>query len=198
MMIEAMVAAVVGVVGILGVVGLLTDSLSKSNQISDRFIGTYLAAEGVEIVRSLIDENYSNISGAPTWNGIIFPDGITEVQLQYNVSLADFTCEVHGLDATGTASDGSPCGSHDSRKERVTSLTLYSDELGPMTKNSDGLYGYDVGGTITPFTRKIILISESTAGFRAKITSEVTWVSRGRSNTVFMEDYAYNWRCSGE
>ncbi len=197
-MIEAMVAAVVGVVGILGVVGLLTDSLSKSNEISDRFIATYLAAEGVEIVRGLIDENYSNVVGVPSWNGSVFPDGTTEVQLQYNVSLADFVCEVFGIAAGDPAPDGSLCERHTDRKERVTSLVLYPDESSPVIKNADGLYGYEIGGTITPFTRKITLISDSTAEFRVKITSEVAWTSRGRSSSVFMEDYAYDWRCSGE
>ena len=197
-MIEAMVAAVVGVVGILGVVGLLTDSLSKSNQIGDRFIATYLAAEGIEIVRGLIDENYSNVAGVPSWNGAVFPDGTTEVQLQYNVSLADFTCEVFDIAVGDPAPDGSPCESHADRRARATSLTLYPDEAGPMTRNSDGLYGYDPSGTVTPFTRKITLVSDSVAGFSVKIVSDVTWASRGRSNSVFMEDYAYDWRCSGE
>ncbi len=55
-MVELMIANTLIVVGILGLVALINSSLVFTRDASDGFITSYLAAEGIEIVRGLVDE----------------------------------------------------------------------------------------------------------------------------------------------
>jgi len=174
MMVEAMVASVVGVVGILGIVSLLTNSLVKSTQVGENFAATYLAAEGVEVVRSLVDENYTNGQMDP-WD-TIFADGVNIYEMQYDVSMSDF------LATFGV-----------STYEFMNRISKNPSVITPLKKTAGGIYGY--AGTPTPFSRIITLeYDKATTPFRIKITSRVTWVSRGQTLNVSMEDFAYDWR----
>ena len=64
-LIEAIIAITIAVVGLLGIFSLLSRSLSLNRVVSDRFVASYLAAEGIEIVKNLIDNNI--LAGKP-WN----------------------------------------------------------------------------------------------------------------------------------
>lgn len=55
--VEAIVAISVLMAGLVGIVALLSQSLHFSKFISNNYIATYLAAEGVEIVKNSIDSN---------------------------------------------------------------------------------------------------------------------------------------------
>lgn len=70
MVVESMIAASILTVGLLGALALLNRSLSLSRSISNNYIGTYLASEGVEIVKNLID---TNIIQSRPWNDGISP-----------------------------------------------------------------------------------------------------------------------------
>jgi len=65
MVIEAIIAASVLVVGLLGALTLLNRSLGLQRAVSNNYIGTYLASEGVEIVKNMID---ANILQSRPWN----------------------------------------------------------------------------------------------------------------------------------
>ena len=64
-LIEAIIAITIAVVGLLGIFSLLSRSLSLNRVVADRFVAPYLAAEGIEIVKNLIDNNI--LAGKP-WN----------------------------------------------------------------------------------------------------------------------------------
>lgn len=64
-LIESLVAATIIVVGLMGIFSLLSQSLGLNRVISERYAAAYLAAEGVEIVKNIIDNNI--INGRP-WN----------------------------------------------------------------------------------------------------------------------------------
>lgn len=76
--IEAMVAISIIILGILGMVVLLSRSLSINRVISDQFDASYLASEGVEIVKNIIDANV--IQGRP-WNDGL---GSGDFEVAYN------------------------------------------------------------------------------------------------------------------
>ena len=73
-LIEAIIAITIAVVGLLGIFSLLSRSLSLNRVVADRFVASYLAAEGIEIVKNLIDNNI--LAGRP-WNAGI-PNGTYE------------------------------------------------------------------------------------------------------------------------
>lgn len=56
-LIESIVAVSILTVGFLGIFSLLSQSLSLNRVVSDNYTATYLAAEGIEIVKNLIDAN---------------------------------------------------------------------------------------------------------------------------------------------
>src|SRR3989344_7063024 len=82
LLVEAMVALGVITVGLLGMLELLSNSLSLNRVAADQYTGTYIASEGIEIIKNLIDKNV--IAGAP-WN-TGFSNGFYEADYT-NVSL---------------------------------------------------------------------------------------------------------------
>lgn len=60
LLIEAMVAMGVISIGLLGVFSLLSSSLGITNITSNQYVGTYLASEGIEVVKNIIDTNVYN------------------------------------------------------------------------------------------------------------------------------------------
>lgn len=64
-LVEALIASTIVVVGLLGIFSLLSRSLSLNRVVADRFAASYLAAEGIELVKNVIDNNI--LAGRP-WN----------------------------------------------------------------------------------------------------------------------------------
>lgn len=60
-----MIAITIIVVGLVAVFTLLSESQSLNRVVADRYVGTYLAAEGLELVKNFIDTNYI---GQFPWN----------------------------------------------------------------------------------------------------------------------------------
>jgi hypothetical protein len=58
LMIESIVAASLVVVGILGIMSLLINSAHTSAGATNRLIAAYLASEGIEVVKNILDTEY--------------------------------------------------------------------------------------------------------------------------------------------
>ncbi|RJQ28887.1 hypothetical protein C4571_02495 [Candidatus Parcubacteria bacterium] len=80
-LVEALVALGILVVGLLGILTLLTRSFALGRIVSDNNTATYLAAEGIEIVKNLID---ANVIQGQSWLGG-FTDGDFEVEYDVQV-----------------------------------------------------------------------------------------------------------------
>ncbi|HXF44000.1 MAG TPA: hypothetical protein VNK70_00830 [Candidatus Paceibacterota bacterium] len=65
LLIESIVALSIATIGIVGILGLLSQSVGLNKEVSQKFVATYLAAEGIEVVKSLIDKN---VADANPWN----------------------------------------------------------------------------------------------------------------------------------
>lgn len=78
MLVEALVALSVLTVGFLGILTLLSRSTALTRVIGDNYTATYLAAEGIEIIKNLVDANI--IQGTSWDNGFDKPWGFYEVQ----------------------------------------------------------------------------------------------------------------------
>lgn len=64
-LIEVMVAVSVLVVGFMGVVSLLSRALALNRVVAENYTATYLAAEGIEVAKSIID---GNLLQGKAWN----------------------------------------------------------------------------------------------------------------------------------
>ncbi|MFA5098771.1 MAG: hypothetical protein WC461_00940 [Candidatus Paceibacterota bacterium] len=72
LLIESMIGISIAVVGLLGVLALLSHSIGLNRVIGNQLIANYLAAEGIEISKNIIDSN--TIQGNP-WNQGLDMDG---------------------------------------------------------------------------------------------------------------------------
>lgn len=91
-----MVALSVLTVAFLGGFELLSRSLNVNKQASDQVVGLYLAAEGIELVKNLID---ANILQRNTWN-CGFAAGTFHLSIT-SVSSGPGTCPGQALDPAG-------------------------------------------------------------------------------------------------
>lgn len=62
-----MIAISLLLVGFLGTITLINRSVGLTRVVADSYVGSYLAAEGVEVVKSLVDANY--LAGRPFFDG---------------------------------------------------------------------------------------------------------------------------------
>jgi len=83
-LIEALVAISIAVVGLIGIITLLTRSVAVNRELSGKFAASYLAAEGIEIVKNVEDSNYGN---GRNWNYNL-DDGL--YQPDYSTGADDF------------------------------------------------------------------------------------------------------------
>ncbi|TRZ65012.1 MAG: hypothetical protein D4Q79_00255 [Spirochaetia bacterium] len=85
LLIESMIGIGIVVVGLLGVVGLLSRSASLNRVVSQQLIANYLASEGIEITKNIID---ANIIKKDPWNQGFsngnFEADYTSLILQFN------------------------------------------------------------------------------------------------------------------
>lgn len=61
-LVEALIAITLMVVGLLGIFSLVSRSFSLNRVVADQYVGTYLAAEGIELVKNLVDQNWTTIA----------------------------------------------------------------------------------------------------------------------------------------
>ena len=161
-----MVAISILTVGFLGITTLLTKSFQLNRIASDQTKATYLAAEGIEITKNLIDHDVFNgiATGVGGWGTCFsFPNGY--YQLDYtttNCSLIPFSlvsnpAAVYFDSATGLYSD-SPVGA---------------------------------GSTKTIFTRDVQVVNN---GDEIDVYSTVYWNPTSLSaRRMTLEDHFYNW-----
>jgi hypothetical protein len=165
-LIEALVALTILMVALLGIEALLTRSFLLDRVTADQTKATYLASEGIEIAKSLIDHDvYEDIAtggNAGGW-GHCLPPG------DYQLDFMTVNCP------SPNNFDGTPLGFD-------PTMGLYSYD--------HGLYG----GTLTPtdFVRRIH-ITEPSAN-EIDVESTVTW-STGSviDQSLTLEDQFYNW-----
>lgn len=109
LLVEAMVSMSVLMVGVLGIFALMSQSIKLTRMINDQYVATYLAAEGIEVVKNMIDSNVLTDVGA--WNANGF-DASACYELDYGTdSLGSaWTASCDGNGATPLAFDGSLYG----------------------------------------------------------------------------------------
>lgn len=93
LLIEAMIAISVMVVGLLGIFSLISQSLGLYRVAYEEYIAVNLAAEGVEVVKSMIDANI--ILGGVPWNQGLASDG--DFGVQYDSQSLDLTLQSKNL-----------------------------------------------------------------------------------------------------
>jgi len=164
-MIESLVAISITLVSLLGIFALLSQSIALNKNASQKFVAVYLAAEGIEIARSIVDANYtaSTYPSSTSWNSGI-NNGSFELGYDSDVSALDLSKDLGGLSATPLNIDA-----------------------------GSGIYGYGAGQP-TPFMRTVIISTPNASDHEIKVVSLVQWPERGALQSVSLEDHFFNWR----
>ncbi len=171
-LIEVLIATSVLTVGFLGIITLLNRSLSLNRIVSDNFTANYLAAEGIEVVKNLVD---TNIFSGQAWNnGVI--DGCYEV-----------TYESTALPTP--LGSGSDC-------EQSTDFRLFQTARPLVNDDATKLFVYKgIAGNEAGSFRRIIRIETKPGNNEIQVNSIVRWYTRGSGvYTINVEDHFYNWR----
>lgn len=175
-LIEVMVALLVLTTGFLGILSLLSQSIFLSKTVGQETTATYLAAEGIEIAKNLIDHDvYENLAGLGTGWGTCF--GLSGGNYELDYTTTDCTSAALKSYLGSTPPD-----------------YLYFD---PATH----LYVYnfdDLNPTVpTGFQRGIKIIPNDVPGNPSipeiTVQSIVTWEVGGAYQNVTLEDHFYNW-----
>ena len=173
--VESMVALGLLVFGFLGFVALLSSSLSLNRVASHAYIGNFLALEGIELVKNVVDANIiyrQNWGEACEWNSGFSKKG------QYDVSSEQVFPE------SGTCPGEQFVNNHE-----------FADS--PLLIDSRGMYNHALGEA-TPFRRRIVVspVPENEPDSdELKVNSIVTWTTRGGGKfEVSAEDHLFNWQ----
>jgi hypothetical protein len=184
--IEALVALSILTIGLIGVLTLLSHSLYLQRVTADQVKGTYLAAEGIEIAKSLIDNNvYDGVARGDEMGGWV---GSYTGCFNFGAGGAEY----YTLDFRTTAAT-CPAGSLQPDPVQLS--------LGPDRNPGMGnvLMYYDstdvppgVTATPTPFYRDIEVI-RSSDNTSMDVIATVTWTTGGVPGKVVLQDMFYNW-----
>ncbi len=174
-LIEAIVAGSILIVGFSGIVALLSRALHSNRVVTSNYIGTYLAAEGIEIVKNIIDHNAMRIVGC------------TDTEICSPVITPCGSCNWDGHDGINVdINDGSWEVDYGS-----TSL-LAATNRALLFDSSTGLYGYSPGSA-TEYRRTITILHNPPPDNNPReiqVVSTVTW----SGGNIGLVDRFFNWR----
>jgi len=163
-LVEALVALSILIVGIISGFILVTKALYDITIIQDRLTASFLAQEGLELVRQIRDTNYLKTLGgtSPAWDDNLKTDG--DYLISANVQ-------------TGTV---------------ILPLPPWQDKSLSYHPSS-GVYNYDDTGDALPtvFKRKIKIYHVSSDEIR--VQSIMDWKSRNINFSFTAEDHLFNW-----
>jgi len=168
---EAIVAIFLLTVGIIGVSILITNTISSTRISTDKLIASYLAQEGIEIVRNIRDTNWLEPSHSPPaphpWD-----EGLT-------------TCG-GACDAT----TGNGCiADYISSADSHPNLTTYTGQVLNID-TANGFYSYSAL-TPTKFKRKIVIMP---AGDILNVCILIEWQAKGKTYQIEAQENLYNWK----
>jgi len=172
---EVTTAIFILTVGVGAALSLMNQTLSLGSVIKQKLIASYLAQEGIEIVRNIRDTNWlqSRDSGksSPWDDGLLCAFPPCDWEADYStVTFLDTA------DFEQCSSPGSNC-----RDYNETFLNI----------DTDGFYSYEISDSQTKFKRKIII--EKPSADEIKVIVDVTWEERGRSHSFTVLEYITNW-----
>jgi type II secretory pathway pseudopilin PulG len=176
-LVEALIALSILTVGFMSIVTLLTKSFQLNRTTSNDTQATYLAAEGIEVAKNIIDHDvYYGLSQSSSTNDWGCSFGLTPG------TPVDYALEYDNYPTN--------CGAPPTVQSEPTGDKLY---LIAATDNPDfGMYTYNsFGNQLTDFTRDVIITAVSNDELDVKST--VKWTDGGQSNTITLEDHFYNW-----
>lgn len=175
-LIEAMVGLSLLFVGMLGILNLLTNSMRASDTIATRFVAANLAAEGIEVVKNVMDTLLTQRS---SWTDVV--NGIPVGDYEVDYLTQNFDNNVN--DAASARSIFNP------PSRTPLALDYTTREYG---------YSSDPNAVPTPFMRTVRIEWNDDPVTHEPISlsvrSLVDWTVRGQDFSIVINDRFYRWR----
>lgn len=165
-LLEAIVAIFVLIVAISGSFTLINYVISSTPVTTSKLIASYMAQEGIELIRNIRDTNWLQATG-------VWDKGLS----------SECTGACQCIDANGCVVDYADTNQLDPILQAYTGQFLNID--------ANNLYGYS-GGTSTKFQRQIIISPLSPDILNVSIS--IYWQDKGINYQINAQENLYNWR----
>ncbi len=163
-LLETIIAIFVATIGILGAMSLIQRVVVSISISSSRLIGTFLAQEGIEIVRNVRDTNWLEArTKTNAWS-----EGLT-------------VCPGTGFIADYKLAD-----------QIDPSFPCFSGQF--LNIDSDGFYSYSPGVQTKFARKIIVTDISSASIEGLNVLVEVNWQDRSVPNSLSVQENIYNWR----
>ncbi len=204
-LVEGIVAIAILVTGIVAIVSLAQSNLINSNGMETRIVAVNLAREGLEVVRSLRDDNWLkgrvNVTGGRdpnTGQPNAWDTGLENGEDATAIAMLNKTTLAWTLDFSVNSINDSAA-----KMRRDAARSLY-------VQSASGL---QTGETNTIFSRLVTIyaICMDSSGKKEygwavcpggwekaglRVISRVEWAEGGNTRSLEVEDWLYNWRYS--
>lgn len=204
-LLEVLVALGLAVAAVLGILALVTRATGLNRVTTDQYIASYLASEGIELVRNLFDHAYlveadqnPGIQDFYGWAGsqCIIPGGCTlNSTWGHRVYIIGYdeqalTPVACGLSGTSVPTQSAVAGLMSSCTDSAFKYLSFD--------STTGEYSYNAGAP-SKFKRAIIIdyppeYNDAALNLDYRVTSAVSWESRGGSFVVQLQDHFMPWR----
>lgn len=174
-LLEVIIAIFLITVGVGATVSLINQTLSSSQVISSRLVASYLAQEGIELVRNIRDGNWLE--------GVDWLDGGLTLYLN-SMAAIDYVNWPELMDSD-----------HQDFYLCLGSGGFYYYD--PPAPPPGTISCSSPASTLTPYQRIITLLSVPAGDpdpEAIRVLSEVKWTERGREHSITAEEILYNWR----
>ena len=170
-LIETIVALAIFSASIVGLVAVTASGVANTNFAKNKLTASYLAQEGIELVRNMRDTTFIDGGWASFESAVI--------------NLCANGCYIDPVNKTLTAIS---CGESDICKE------LSYNKNTSLQNNGKGFFNYQKG-TLSGFTRKITVEDPDVIDEidEVQVTSTVSWQQGGKTKSVEMSETLFNW-----
>jgi type II secretory pathway pseudopilin PulG len=165
-LIEALVAITVLLLAIVGPMTIAQNGIQNSIFARDQIVAFYIAQEGVELIRSIRDDNALN--NRPWLTGIPLSGGGANC-----ASAEGCGIDVENMNFIDCAGNGG------------AACNIFYDEDGLTPGSQRGIYGHDSNSDQTVYARSIHITTINAN--EISVDATVTWLSRGGSRTITVQ-----------
>jgi prepilin-type N-terminal cleavage/methylation domain-containing protein len=169
-LIETLVSLAIFSVSIVALISVTASGVADTNFVKNKLTASYLAQEGVEMVRNIRDSNSLSLLGG---NGIPW---------------APFTASVF---SSCTPPNG--CKIESSANSLVATICQVTNGYGcQLNYDSSGFYTY-ASSTASPFSRLITVQDALDGNNEVKVTSTVSWNQGSSPKSVTYSESLFDW-----
>lgn len=193
-LVEMLIAISIISVSLLGILVLINRSIGLNKVTSESYTATYLAAEGIELVKNAFDhfflEEFQNNPGSLNFYGW----GNNIRQGVYVMDYNDL-----GLNPSSFCSFPGEANQPEVRRLLLTSSVPCVNELTLYADSSSGLFIHNASSEPKSKFRRVIIINKPSefsgdSDVEYRVTSAVSWETRGGKFVVQLQDHFLPWR----